>query len=71
MPTVESSLRPQLPPNARLTPAPLPVVAADAGLQELLINHVEVAGLYHLLAAQHCALLAALNLPCVAVKVAP
>ncbi|MFZ1892311.1 MAG: hypothetical protein WAU37_09005 [Formosimonas sp.] len=49
-------------------PVALPVVADDAGLQELFINHIEVAGLYHALAAQHCALLAALSHPCAGVK---
>lgn len=69
-PTVAMTLRPQLPPNAMVTPPPLPVVADGAGLQALFINHVEVTGLYHALVAQHCALLAALDHPCEAVKVA-
>ena len=67
-PTVATTLSPQLPPNAMVEPVALPVVADDAGLQELFINHIEVAGLYHALAAQHCALLAALSHPCAGVK---
>ena len=44
-PTVATTLSPQLPPNAMTEPVALPVVADDAGLQELFINHIEVAGL--------------------------
>ena len=61
-PTPELSLHPQLPPNATLPCADLPVVSEGAGLQEFVINHVEVAGLYHECKAKQQALIHALEI---------
>ena len=56
-PTAALTLRPQLPPNATLPCADLPIVAEGAGLQDFVINHVEIAGLYHECKARHKALI--------------
>ena len=60
-PTAALTLHPQLPPNATQPCADLPTVAEGAGLQDFVINHVEVAGLYHECRARQKALVDALR----------
>ena len=60
-PTAALTLHPQLPPNATMPCADLPTVAEGAGLQDFVINHIEVAGLYHQCRARQKALIDALG----------
>ena len=60
-PTAALTLHPQLPPNATMPCADLPTVAEGAGLQDFVINHIEVAGLYHECRARQKALIDALG----------
>ena len=60
-PTPELTLRPQLPPNATQPCADLPLVPEGADVQAYVINHVEVAGLYHECKARQKALIEAVG----------
>lgn len=59
-PTAALTLRPSLPPNAALACPDLPPVVEPATWQDLMVNHIEVAGAYFDCKARHQALLDAI-----------
>lgn len=50
-------MRPMLPANATIECPDLPTVPDGAEWEDLLVNHIEVTGLYHECKARHKALL--------------